>query len=59
VTFPRWATKEEAAQHVGVHPRTIVRWVEEGRLRAYRAGPRLLRFNLNDLDDMLGVKAAD
>lgn len=49
----RWATKDQAAQHVGVHPNTIDRWRADGRIRTYRAGPRLVRFDLNELDSML------
>lgn len=52
-SLPRWATKEEAAKHIGVHPRTITRWAAEGRLRAHRAGPRLIRFDLNEIDAAL------
>lgn len=49
----RWATKDQAAQHLGVHINTIDRWRAEGRIRTYHAGPRLVRFDLNELDAML------
>ncbi|MHC9292024.1 excisionase family DNA-binding protein [Mycobacterium sp. LTG2003] len=49
---PRWATKTEAAQHLGVHPNTIARWADEGRIRRHRFGPRLIRFDLNEIDAM-------
>lgn len=51
---PRWATKEEAAQHIGVSAKTIIRWADEGRIRRHRFGPRLIRFDLNELDAMGG-----
>lgn len=51
-TCPRWATKEQAAQHLGVHPRTITRWADSGRLRRHHFGPRLIRFDLNEIDAM-------
>ncbi|UVT31616.1 helix-turn-helix DNA binding protein [Mycobacterium phage Mask] len=52
-TPPRWATKHQAAQHLGVSIYTLERWVKDRRLTAYRAGPRLVRFDLNELDAML------
>lgn len=42
----------DAANHVGVNPRTIRRWISEGRLPAYRTGPRLVRIKLDDLDNL-------
>ena len=48
----RWATKPQAAQHVGVHPDTIDAWVAGGLIVAYRFGPRILRYDLNELDAM-------
>lgn len=41
-----------AAAYYDVSPAAIYRWVEEGRLRAVRAG-RLLRFRQEDLDAFL------
>lgn len=54
---PRWATKEQAAQHIGVHPRTIMRWAAQGRLPIHRLGDRLVRFDLNEVDAMLTAAA--
>lgn len=56
---PRWATKPQAAEHVHVHPETIDAWVEAGRIRAYRCGPRLLRYDLNEIDSMLTATALE
>ena len=42
-----------AAEYADVHPITIRRWVSAGRVPAYRAGPRLLKIDLNELDAML------
>lgn len=50
---PRWATKPQAAEHVHVHPETIDSWVQAGLITAYRCGPRLIRYDLNELDAML------
>lgn len=43
-------TLAEAAVRVGVHPRTIRRWVAAGRLTGYRYGPRLVRVDAAELD---------
>jgi excisionase family DNA binding protein len=43
----------QAAEYADVHPITIRRWISAGRVPAYRAGPRLLKIDLNELDAML------
>lgn len=40
----------EAAEEFGVHLRTIRRMISDGRLPAYRVGPRLIRINREDLE---------
>ena len=42
-----------AADYLGVSPKTIRRYIAAGRLTGYRAGPRLIRVDLNELDAML------
>lgn len=42
-----------AAEYADVCPRTIRRWIAAGLLTGYRAGPKLLRVDLNELDAML------
>lgn len=42
-----------AADYLGVCPKTIRRWIAAGRVTGYRAGPRLIRVDLNELDDLL------
>jgi excisionase family DNA binding protein len=44
---------QSAADYAGVSPKTIRRWGSAGRIVLYRAGPRLIRVDLNELDDML------
>ncbi|WP_395704853.1 helix-turn-helix transcriptional regulator [Rhodococcus ruber] len=53
MTHPRWATKQEAAAHLGVSLRTIDRFIAEGKLTAYRHGQRMTRLDLNDVDALL------
>jgi excisionase family DNA binding protein len=47
-----YLTKREAGQYLKVSPRTINRWIVEGRIKAYR-GPLALRFKKEDLDKAL------
>jgi len=42
----------EAADHHCCSERTIRRAIRDGRLRAYRVGPRLIRIDPADLDRM-------
>ncbi len=39
-----------AADHLGVNPRTIRRYISEGRLTAYRVGGKLLRVDMAEVD---------
>jgi excisionase family DNA binding protein len=40
----------QAAARAGVHPRTILRYVTQGRLTGYRIGPRLIKVDLDEVD---------
>lgn len=42
----------EAAEWYGVSERTLRRRIAEGRLRAYRIGPRAIRVSVEDLEAM-------
>ena len=46
----RYASIAEAAEYVGLHDRTIRRWILDGRLTGYRLGTKLLRVDLNEVD---------
>ncbi|SNC71564.1 DNA binding domain-containing protein, excisionase family [Kytococcus aerolatus] len=48
-----WLAPDAAAEHLNVSPRTLRRMVSEGRIPAYRLGPRLIRFDVADLDAAL------
>ena len=45
-----WLTEQPAATHLGIAPRTLRRWISEGKVRAHRAPSGRLRFRLEDLD---------
>ena len=46
----RYATQADAAEYLGVTPRTIRQMIADGRLTGYRSGTRLVRVDLNELD---------
>lgn len=48
----------QAAEYAGVCTRTIRRYISAGRITGYRLGPRLIRVDLNELDDILRPMAA-
>lgn len=54
---PRWATRTRAAEHVDVNPDTIDSWVEQRLITAYKCGPRLIRYDLNEIDAMIAAGA--
>lgn len=43
----------DAAKYAGVSTKTIRRWIASGRVTGLRAGPRLIRVDLNELNAML------
>ncbi len=43
----------QAAEYLDVSPKTIRRYIAAGQLTGYRAGPRLLRVDRNELDAFL------
>lgn len=49
----RWATKAQVAEHIHASIRTVDRMVDRGELTAYPVGERLVRFDLNEVDDQI------
>ena len=47
-----YMTIKEAALYMKVHVETIRRWVNEGKLKAYK-GVKIIRFKKEDLDRLL------
>lgn len=59
---PRWVTRNDAAAYLQVDPKTVDRYVREGKLTKYTlAGGRAVRFDQSDLDAMLHpeIKVSD
>ncbi|HEX2851398.1 MAG TPA: helix-turn-helix domain-containing protein [Acidimicrobiales bacterium] len=48
----RWLGTTEAAERLGVVPRTLYRMIDEGQIPAYKMG-RVLRLKESDLDAFL------
>ena len=49
----RWAAQDEAADYLGIDPKTLRRMVAKGQVTGYRIGPRLIRFDLEELDALM------
>lgn len=54
---PRICTVEAAAAELQLHPRTVLRYIREGRLKATRIG-KAYRINRSDLAALAGLPAA-
>lgn len=50
---PRYVPLADGARYASVSNRTLRRWIAAGALTGYRAGPRLIRVDLNDLDALM------
>lgn len=59
-----WGTLEEAAEAMGVSTKTIRRRIADGSIRAVKFGPRLIRVDMQSLEQpgtllaMVGTAAA-
>ncbi|RFZ08111.1 excisionase family DNA-binding protein [Mycobacterium marinum] len=49
----RYGKISEAAEVLGVTTRTIRQMIADGRLIGYRSGSRLVRVDLNQIDDIM------
>lgn len=47
-----WLSTPEAARRLGVTPRTLYRFIDEGQVPAYRFG-RVIRLKANEVDDFI------
>lgn len=50
---PRYVPLADGARYATVCTRTLRRWIAAGDLTGYRAGPRLIRVDLNELDSLM------
>ena len=49
----RYARIGEAAEYIGVADRTVRQMIADGRLTGYRSGGKIVRVDLNELDDAM------
>jgi excisionase family DNA binding protein len=47
-----WLSTQDAARRLGVTPRTLYRFIDEGQLPAYRLG-RVIRLQLSEVDEFI------
>lgn len=49
---PRWLSTADAAKRLGITPRTLYRFIDEGQLPAYRFG-RVIRLKETEVDTFI------
>ena len=47
-----WMSSKDAAQRIGITPRTLYRFIDEGQIPAYRIG-RVIRLQRRDVESFL------
>lgn len=52
--LPGFMSRHETAEYLGVTTKTVDRMVRDGRLKATRVGPRLLRISAESIEALLG-----
>lgn len=53
MTNPKFASLATAADIAGVSVKSIRRYIAAGRITGYRVGPRMIRVNIAELQDLL------
>lgn len=48
----RYVSIGDASEYTGLAPRTLRDYITQGRLTGYRVGPRALRFDVDELDEL-------
>jgi excisionase family DNA binding protein len=43
----------DGAEYANVCRRTVYNWIKEGRITGYRAGPKLIKVDLDELDKLI------
>jgi excisionase family DNA binding protein len=50
--LPARPTIQQAAEYANVDPKTIRRWISQGRLKAFRYGSRVIRIDRDSLQKL-------
>ncbi len=53
----QWVTSEQLAEHLGVTPATVMRWVADHRVPCLRVSRRTVRFSIEAVEAYLDRKA--
>ncbi|MCV7408783.1 hypothetical protein AWC05_07695 [Mycobacterium florentinum] len=48
----RWRGIQETADYLQVSDKTVRQMISDHRIKAYKAGPRLIRIDLNEVDQV-------
>ncbi|ASJ79734.1 excise [Mycobacterium phage TarsusIV] len=51
--MPPRASIAETAEYLGVHPNTVRNYIAEGKLKAVRLGPRLIRVERDSVEALM------
>lgn len=51
----RYLTLSDAAGWLSLDEKTLRRWISQGRLTAYRVGPKLIRLDADEIESMIRV----
>ena len=51
----RWVSLSDAADYCGMNERSLRRFVQAGKLKAYRVGSKTIRLDLNEVDAMFSL----
>ncbi|AOZ63981.1 excise [Mycobacterium phage Baehexic] len=51
--MPQRASIQQTAEYLGVHPNTVRNYIAEGKLKAVRLGPRLIRIERDSIEALL------
>jgi len=54
----RWISLEEAAEHLGIKPTTLYKWLERKQLPGHKVG-RLWKFKIEELDEWVRSNKGD
>lgn len=49
----KMVTRREAAACIGVHPRTLARYVRQGLVSERRVSPRMIRYDLGEVERLI------
>lgn len=55
----KYESVQEVAERLGIHHKTVRRWIAQGKLTAYRPSPRVIRLDATEVDAMMDSTASN